>query len=67
MFSIGMWSVMLPAGTPTALSGRDVALKLAGAVPIVQLIWAPVQHCNPIAGLRSHTGCGAEGTVVSPG
>ena len=44
---------MVPAGTPDVVMGRAVALKAAGEVPIVQLIWAPVQHCNPIAGLLS--------------
>ena len=42
---------MLPTGTPAVVVGRVVALKLAGEVPIEQLIWAPVQHCNPMVGL----------------
>ena len=58
---------MVPAGTPDVVMGRAVALKLAGEVPIEQLIRAPVQHCNPIAGLPSQKTCGQEDTVVSPG
>jgi len=58
---------MLPTGMPAVVSGRGVALKPAGELPIVQFIWPPVQHCNPIVGLRSQKTCDAEGTVVSPG
>jgi len=58
---------MLPTGMLDVVSGREVALKPAGDVPIEQVIWAPVQHCKPIANLRSQKTSGAEGTVVSPG
>jgi hypothetical protein len=56
---------MVPAGTLDVVSGRGKALKLAGEVPIEQLIWAPVQHCNPIAGLLSQKTRGKAGTAVS--
>lgn len=49
MFSIGTWSLMLPTGTPAQVKGRGVALKLAGELPIEQLIWAPVQQDKAIA------------------
>jgi hypothetical protein len=40
---------MVPAGTLDVVSGRGKALNTPGDVPMVQLILAPVQQCNPIA------------------
>jgi hypothetical protein len=40
---------MVPAGMLDVVSGRGKALNTPGDVPIVQLIFAPAQHCNAIA------------------
>jgi hypothetical protein len=59
--------MMVPAGAPDAVNGRGVALKLAGELPIEQVICAPVQHCNPIVGLPPQIDGRDQVTVVSPG
>ena len=44
IFIIGTKSLIVPAGTLPVVTGPAVALNTAGLVPIVQLMFAPVQH-----------------------
>ena len=49
IFSIGAKSMMVAAGMPDVVTvGADVAIKLAGATPIVHMSIAPVHTCDPI-------------------
>jgi hypothetical protein len=44
-FSMGTWSMIVPATILLVMTGRGVALKVDGAAPKVQVIIAVVQTC----------------------
>lgn len=49
MFSIGMWSMMLAAGTAVNTLFVGNTIKVLGAAPKLHLRVAPIQTCNAIS------------------